>query len=52
MKYTVNADNLSGYDRGDTVTDEDFSPNVNVAALVASGHLTPTPTSKPAPKKD
>jgi hypothetical protein len=44
--YTVSADNLSGHDRGDTVTAADL-PGANISALIASGHL----KAKPATKK-
>ena len=48
--YTVNADNLAVFDRGDTVTAADL-PNANLDALVASGHLT-APKPPKTPKKE
>ena len=48
-KYEVTADNLCGFDRGDTVTADDL-PRANVDALIASGHLAaPKPKT---PKKE
>lgn len=46
MKYTVTSDRLP-FERGSTVTDEQLE-GVNVAALVAGGHLKKTTGKAPA----
>ena len=50
MKYTVTSDRLAGCERGATVTETDMADGVNVAVLVAAGHLAAVPpvARKPA----
>lgn len=40
MSWTVTSDKVAGHDKGDTF---DPPPGVNVAALVAAGHIKRTP---------
>lgn len=47
MNYKVTAHNLAGFAEGDSITADDL-PDANIAALVASGHLTP---AKPGKRK-
>tara|TARA_Y100000356_G_scaffold108251_1_gene94537 strand:+ start:176 stop:325 length:150 start_codon:yes stop_codon:yes gene_type:complete len=45
-KYEVTSDNLSGHEKGDSVTDKQLA-GANIEALILGGHLKETnPTKK------
>lgn len=43
--YKVLCENLTGKNPGDTVTDEELD-GMNIAALIAGGHIEPTTKTK------
>ncbi len=49
--YVVTSDRLSGFKRGDTVSDKDLV-GVDVEALVDAGHLSTQTTKKSGKTKD
>jgi len=49
--YVVTSNRLSGFERGQTVTDQDLK-GVDVEALLDAGHISAQSTKKPAKTKD
>ena len=49
--YVVTSNRLSGFERGQTVTDQDLQ-GVDVKALLDAGHISTQSTKKPAKTKD
>ena len=49
--YVVTSNRLSGFERGQTVTDQDLQ-GVDVEALLDAGHISAQSIKKPAKTKD